>query len=86
MGIRQQGKQASKPQQKPQTRPGVKHDSLVTCQAASGVIAPNTVDYITPNSTHATSESNRAEHLRRVCFFDGRTPPEQNCIYSRGER
>lgn len=52
MGIRQEGKQASKPQQKPQTWPRVKHDSLVTCQAASGVIAPNTMDYITLNSTH----------------------------------
>lgn len=52
MGIRQEGKQASKPQQKPQTWPRVKHNSLVTCQAASGVIAPNVMDYIILNSTH----------------------------------
>lgn len=50
MGIRQEGKQASKPQQKPPTWPRVKHNSLVTCQAASGVITPNAVDYIILNS------------------------------------
>lgn len=52
MGIRQEGKQASKPQQKPQTWPRVKHDSLVTCQAASGVITLSTMDRISLNCAH----------------------------------
>lgn len=67
MGIRQEGKQASKPQQKPQTWPRVKHNSLVTCQAASGVIAPNAMDYITLNSTH-THAGHASIHLGTVCF------------------
>lgn len=52
LGIRQEGKQASKPQQKPQTWPQVKHNSLVTHQAACGVIAPIALDCIALNSEH----------------------------------
>lgn len=58
MGIKQQGKQASKLKQKPQTWPRVNCKSLVTCQAASGVIRPNTMGFITLNYTHY--RSNRA--------------------------
>lgn len=58
MGIKQQGKQASKLKQKPQTWPRVNRKSLVTCQAASGVITPNTMGFITLNYTHY--RSNRA--------------------------
>lgn len=50
LGIRQKGKQPSKPQQKPQTWPQVKHNSLVTHQAACGVIAPIASDCIMLNS------------------------------------
>lgn len=70
MGIRHEGKQASKPQQKPQTWPGVKHDSLVTCQAASGVITPNTADYITLNSRQSEpSDVLTGLNISRKCAF-----------------
>ena len=84
MGTRHEGKQASKPQQKPQTWPGVKHDSLVTCQAASGVITPNTVDYITLNSTQSERgerRANRAEHLGKMCFLNGHERLRRTSIF-----
>lgn len=67
MGIKQQGKQASKLKQKPQTWPRVNRKSLVTCQAASGVITPNTMGFITLNYTH-TTEATGLSMLEKSSF------------------